>query len=405
MNIMDVKTKNTKAILSLLRFSDGLSKRDIAQQLDLSFSTVCNICDALRDQNILEERPATDTRVGRVPKLMRLRHMCCLTVCLNFQLQDTIDLAIFDLANNLLLFRQLNTSQCHTMEEQVLLAHDAFLEGCRHLPRQFELTRFIGVGVSVSGVFDKESRQIVNSAIHMLENQPVTDTVERVFGLPCHVNNEANLCAVAMSKRDQLTKNLLYLHLSQGAGAGIICEGKLLQGYRGYAAEISHIPLGNPQRRCPVCSHYGCIEPELCVKGLVETCPFDDGQGTYPERWKRIARRICEQSDEQTQRYIQQKGELIGMLLSILVNLFDPQTVYVGGEITDIFPQIEPILIAILESRCIALNNEVLTLRCDTDSDMSIVLGLNQVIFEKWNPLRCRFQEDRYEASQLSNGD
>ena len=67
--------------------------------------------------------------------------------------------------------------------------------------------------------------------------------VEEIFGMPCYVDNESNLCAISVLQAYPDMNGLLYMHISQGVGIGIITNGVLLSGYDGYAAEIAHLPI------------------------------------------------------------------------------------------------------------------------------------------------------------------
>lgn len=111
----------------------------------------------------------------------------------------------------------------------------------------------------MSGIFEKRTEIILNSAILAMEGAPVKAIVEDVFQIPCYVDNESNLCAISVQQQRPDMSDFLYMHISQGVGIGIIANGMLLSGYDGYAAEIAHLPFGNPKRRCAVCNNYGCI--------------------------------------------------------------------------------------------------------------------------------------------------
>lgn len=386
MDIFDIRMGNIRQVMSVLRFSAGTTRKDIAQLTNLSFSTVGKICTILESMGVIEDFSMPSYRVGRTPKLVRIKQSGWLSICLNIQKRDQMDLAILSINNRVLLFEQYDASACATMEELILFAHRKFEEKRQTLPWMKE-ANFIGVGVSVSGVFDKESRRIVNSAIPAMENAPIADAVRRIFQLPCYADNEANLCAIAMSQKETDVQNLIYLHLSEGAGVGVVCEGSLLRGNRGYAAEIAHMPLGKPERKCPSCGNFGCIEPDLCTQGLVTDSGIRACGNTYTEQWNQIAGIILTQETENITRFIRQKGELIGLTLSILVNLFDPQEILIGGEISAIFPKLKPVMEALLRQRCAVFSRAQVPILCDPDSAETIILGLNQMMFELWDPL------------------
>lgn len=390
MNIVDIRMGNIRDVMSVLRFSAGTTRKDLAQLTNLSFSTVGKICAVLESLQIIEEFSMPNYQVGRTPKLVRLKQFSWLSICLNIQKRDQMDLAILSINNRVLLFEQYDTSTCDTIEALILFAHERFQEKRKSLSWMKE-ANYIGVGVSVSGVFDKDSRRIVNSSIPAMENAPVTDTVSRIFQLPCYADNDSNLCAIAMSQKEADVKNLIYMHLSEGAGVGVVCEGALLRGNRGYAAEIAHLPLGKPARKCPSCGNFGCVEPELCAQGLVTDSGICVDGETFTEQWKKIAPMIQQNRDDPgITRFIQEKGELVGLVLSILINLFDPQEMIIGGEITAIFPMLKPIIEGVLRQRCAVFSKSEIPILCDPDSSGTIILGLNQMMFERWEPLRER---------------
>ena len=64
-------------------------------------------------------------------------------------------------------------------------------------------------------------------------------------------------------------ENLVYLHISEGVGVGIICEGSLLRGITGMEVGWP-LPLGNPRKYLrSECGAYGCIENELAIPDIV----------------------------------------------------------------------------------------------------------------------------------------
>ena len=59
MDITDIKAENVKQILNHLRFSSGLTKRELADMTGLSFSTVSNLCNELKDSHVLNEEKSS----------------------------------------------------------------------------------------------------------------------------------------------------------------------------------------------------------------------------------------------------------------------------------------------------------------------------------------------------------
>lgn len=74
---------------------------------------------------------------------------------------------------------------------------------------------------------------------------PLRDIMESEFNLPVFIGNDANVAALAEASKGaaQGSRHVVYITVSTGIGAGIICDGKLLLGRDGLAAEFGHIPI------------------------------------------------------------------------------------------------------------------------------------------------------------------
>lgn len=384
MDISDIKLGNIKEVLNCIRAQNRITKKEIALRTGLSFSTVSTVCNALCERGILSEKKAGNGTVGRKPSLLIMQYDHFLTLCLNIQRRDIMEFAILDYRNNLLLHERYNISHINGIREIATYANGIFAQK-RKLP-QFEHSKFIGVGVIVSGIFDKHTEIILNSAIVSMEGAPVKAVIEDVFQMPCYVDNESNLCAISVQQTHPDMNDFLYLHISQGVGIGIVTNGALLNGYNGYGGEIAHFPLGDPKKRCPVCKNYGCIEMELSIASLLHNGIWHETTESVEKQWAEMSQAI-QKTPSVYADFLQEKGQLMGKLLSVLIDLFDPQAVFVGGEISSIFEQIRPYAEEAIYNHCFMVRDRILPLQCDLHSDFSMILGLNYVMCEKWEPL------------------
>lgn len=74
---------------------------------------------------------------------------------------------------------------------------------------------------------------------------PLRDIIAAEFNLPVYIGNDANVAALAEASigAAQGCRHVAYITISTGIGAGLICDGKLLLGREGLAAEFGHIPI------------------------------------------------------------------------------------------------------------------------------------------------------------------
>ena len=84
------------------------------------------------------------------------------------------------------------------------------------------------------------------------------------------VDNDANMGAMAHYAVGEVagTSNLLYLAGAVGVGAGMIVDGRIVRGADGFAGEVGHMTVGQPDRLCG-CGRKGCWETEVGLAALL----------------------------------------------------------------------------------------------------------------------------------------
>ena len=120
---------------------------------------------------------------------------------------------------------------------------------------------YIGVGAAVAGVYDRKSHTLQACATAEWNGLDLEHMLQKAFGLPAYVENEANLYASQLlhsSRTGKGPQHVVYLHMGERIGAGVLADGKLLSGASGRAAEINHLPIGDPGVQCPYCGNQGC---------------------------------------------------------------------------------------------------------------------------------------------------
>jgi glucokinase len=89
---------------------------------------------------------------------------------------------------------------------------------------------------------------------------PLALLLRSELGCPVALENDANAAALAEWRaRSPRVESLVYLTLSTGVGAGIVCDGRLLRGARGLAGELGHAPVVWDGEPC-ACGQRGCLE-------------------------------------------------------------------------------------------------------------------------------------------------
>ncbi|MFX0181199.1 MAG: ROK family protein [Candidatus Hodarchaeota archaeon] len=122
----------------------------------------------------------------------------------------------------------------------------------------------IGIGLTSAGPLDLEKGEVFNNANLGFKVIPLVKPLQDRFPeIPIYLMNDCNASVLGIHyfEAEEYEKdNLVYITMSTGIGGGVICNGHLLQGKEGNAAEIGHgIVEPHSDHKCN-CGAYGCWE-------------------------------------------------------------------------------------------------------------------------------------------------
>ena len=130
--------------------------------------------------------------------------------------------------------------------------------------KQVEIEQVVGIGIATAGPIDKEKGEVFNNANLGFKIVPLKKPIEIAFpNIPLFIINDANAAVLAVhyfEAEDDEKDNFVYITKSTGIGGGVICNGRLLLGKEGNAAEIGH---GIVEPKSPYqcnCGAFGCWE-------------------------------------------------------------------------------------------------------------------------------------------------
>jgi predicted NBD/HSP70 family sugar kinase len=144
--------------------------------------------------------------------------------------------------------------------------------------------------------------------------------------LPITVDNEANLAALGeLYASDNTLDSFVYVSGGLGIGAGIVLDGQLMRGARGWSGELGHVTVHPDGKPCP-CGSRGCLHTYASLEAILSDDPLPEG--TSPDA--AIAAR-AEAGDPGTLVALDVAGTALGVALSDMLNILDIDTVLLGG--------------------------------------------------------------------------
>lgn len=325
-----LRQANRERVIAALRRSGTLTQAEIARATGLSAASVSNIVRDLRSMGTVSVRETSSN--GRRARAVSLLRPPGVLVAVDFT-HSRVTVALGDTEGRVL------------QEESI--AYDVAEDPARGVRRAVWLTETLltqarvdrsmvsGAAASVPGPVDPVSGLVgdITCMPHWAGFNPGAELRERL-GLTVQVDNDANLCALAEVAEGAARglEHVVYVNVSQGVGAGVVIGGRLFRGANGNAGEIGHIGL---DERGPVCrcGNRGCLETLVGAPYLLDMLPQQGRVGHGAALLDLIE--AARQGDPGCRRIIAEAGAALGRGVAIVVNMFNPQMVIVGGEIAE----------------------------------------------------------------------
>ena len=125
------------------------------------------------------------------------------------------------------------------------------------------------IGVATAGIVKNGT---VLAATNLgWNNVPLSMLLSRMTGMQVYLANDANAAAYAeaLFGVGEGKSTLVALTLGTGVGGGIVINGKIFDGFNGFAAEMGHMIINSGGRECG-CGKRGCLEAYASATALVK---------------------------------------------------------------------------------------------------------------------------------------
>ncbi len=224
---------------------------------------------------------------------------------------------------------------------------------------------------------------------------PVRSRFMAAYDVPVWVDNDVNLMALGeLTKRDESEyRELIYIKIGSGIGAGIITHGQLHRGAQGCAGDIGHIAVGEPSDTICRCGNTGCLEAIAGGAALARDAQdaAKNGRSKFlSARLKKIgelsARDVIEgasHGDNWSVEAITNAGRQVGKILATLVNFHNPSLIVVGGGVSSAG---DPLLASIRETvyrRSLPLATRDLEIRLGDIDDRAGLKGAAEMVLSE----------------------
>lgn len=310
---------NRRIVLETIRLSAPIARAEIAQKVGLTVQTVSTITRELELQGFV--RSAKEPRKGRghPPATLTLNPEGGFAIGLHVTPLG-IEAALINLAGDVIARRGSPGAPSDP---------DAAFARCGALVAEIRALRpagrMLGIGMAMPGPVGVETMSFVGpTTLEGWKGIDIAERLEAVTGLPAFVG--VDLAAAALGARlygaGRAFRDFYYLYFGVGLGGTMVQDGVVLRGARGNAGEIGHIPAVPGGDLCP-CGNRGCLERYISLDALDRRLKADDPTAD-------LAAAVASGAPA-VEAWVEEVAPLLRAAVVTIENLFDPETILIGG--------------------------------------------------------------------------
>lgn len=333
-SLSSLREFNRLRVLDVVRERAPVSRADIARETGLARSTVSSLVGELQQTGLVSERETNGTtsipdgavsRHGRPPSLVSLDRSAGSVLGIHFD-HGKVCVAVADMSLSILAQAEQELDVDHDAQQGLDTA--AALASAVLTRSNVSRSDVVGAGVGIAGPIDQGSGEIGSTILPGWLGLDLAPELEQRLGLPVHIDNDANLGALAeyVLGAGRGASDIAYVMLSSGIGCGLIIDGSLYRGAQGTAGEIGHVLVDENGPMCR-CGNRGCLETLVGAGALVELLRRSHGRDLTAERLLALGRA----GDRGAERVLADAGRTVGASLSVLCNHFNPERIIIGG--------------------------------------------------------------------------
>jgi len=183
----------------------------------------------------------------------------------------------------------------------------------------------LGIGLGIPSPLNKKGDLVLNPPnLRSLKNCPLAKIIEKDLKIKTRMENDVNCFTLAEAvlgagKKEEI---VLGITLGSGIGGGIVINNEIYRGAFGSAGEVGHMTIKADGYKCS-CGNQGCFEEYASEKF------FKRKSKLLPEEIERKAKK----GDRKSKKIYEEFGQNLGIGLTNLINILDPNVIVIGGSI------------------------------------------------------------------------
>lgn len=309
-------------LLRALYFGGPASRNELSAETGLSAATISTMTGDLLAEQVIVEAGQVDSDGGRPRVLLKVNPAYGYAVGVDVG-ETQVKVELFDL--DMTVRARAHYAVRSAKHDPELVARH-ILTGVDAVIAEGEVSagQVLGVGVGVPGIVEPGPDALVRAKTFGWEAVPLGALLRAGTGLPLFVDNGAKTMGQAelWFGSGKGTRDAVIVLMGSGVGGAIVTDGHLYRGAGMAAGEVGHLKIIAGGRACR-CGARGCLEAYLGAEAILDRAGVVADSADEEAALARLL--------EEGSPVIGESVELLGVGLSSLVHLFNPERIVIGG--------------------------------------------------------------------------
>jgi predicted NBD/HSP70 family sugar kinase len=332
--------------LDIIRKNPGVSRYDIKKITSYSIETILGISDELIAGGLIYEEARSGSRIGRRPVSLFIDPRGGYFVGIEFS-SRRIQGVLLNFAKEQMHTGMLPVStgdDTETLLDKVMTVIQRMLDA---VPG--ESKNVLGIGLGLPGFFDPETGiSLSYDFLPFWKNVPIKKIIEERFKLPCFVEN--NVAVIAMAYKwlmpQENTDDFLFVSIRTGVRIVLCYGGRFIFEGKSYAGQLGHVKIPGSNRLCS-CGERGCLNAEVADPGIRNKMMemvihhrlkgvFDSLNGNLENLNVDALKEAVLKEDPDAVELVQDSALKLGHCLGITVDILAPGRIVLSGRLVSL---------------------------------------------------------------------
>ncbi len=360
----------TSDVFELLRDGQPRTRSQLADAAGMSRSTIAARIDVLMRLGLIAPYGEASSTGGRPPSLLALNLASHVVAGVDIGASHT-SVALADLAGVVLAERRAELDVASGPEKVLGWAQDAIGKLMKEQKRT--VAELSAIGLGLPGPVEHSTGRAINPPIMPgWDRYDVPHHIQQTFAVPVLVDNDVNIMALGEQHAHLPdVKDLVFIKVATGIGAGLISGGELQRGAQGAAGDLGHVQVARGADVTCRCGNRGCLEAIAAGPALARNLR---DLGVAAESGQDVVD-LVRGGDTAAGQVVRQAGRDIGEVVATVVNVMNPSAVVIGGAMADAGESLIAGIREVVYNRSLPLATEHLTITTSRAEGRAGVIG------------------------------